>query len=202
MRGKFITFEGIDGAGKSSHVSAAAEALKAAGKKVQLTREPGGTELAEILRQAVLHRPMDALTELLLVFAARRDHVVQLIEPALARGEWVICDRFTDSTFAYQGGGRQMDQATIVQLEQWVHADLQPDCTLLFDLPPNIAAERRAKVRQADRFEAEDDTGFFLRTRDAYLLRASLNPGRFVKIDALQSLEEVRAMVLKSIATL
>jgi dTMP kinase len=202
MRGKFITFEGIDGAGKSSHISAAADALKVAGKKVQLTREPGGTELAETLRQAVLHRPMDSLTELLLVFAARRDHVVQFIEPALARGEWVICDRFTDSTFAYQGGGRQMNQSIIVQLESWVHAQLQPDCTLLFDLPPDVAAERRSKARQADRFEAEEDIGFFLRTRDAYLLRASLNPTRFIKIDALKNIDEVRAMVLKTIATI
>ncbi len=200
--GKFITFEGIDGAGKSSHIEASAAALRASGKTVLLSREPGGTELAERLRNEVLHSPMDGLTELLLVFAARRDHIETVIRPALLRGEWVICDRFTDSTFAYQGGGRQMDLKKIEMLEHWVQGDLQPDCTLLFDLPPEVAAERRAKVRAADRFEAEDSTGFFERIRQAYLLRAKLNEQRFVVVNALKSLDEVRAMVLKSIATL
>jgi dTMP kinase len=200
--GKFITFEGIDGAGKSSHIEAAAVALRQAGKTVVLTREPGGTPLAETLRNEVLHSAMDGLTELLLVFAARRDHIETVIQPALARGDWVICDRFTDSTFAYQGGGRQMDLQKIEMLESWVQADLQPDCTLLFDLPPAVAAERRAKVRAADRFEAEDSTGFFERIRQAYLQRAQANTNRFVIIDALKALEEVRAMVLKSIVTL
>jgi dTMP kinase len=167
-----------------------------------LTREPGGTPLAETLRNEVLHSAMDGLTELLLVFAARRDHIETVIQPALARGDWVICDRFTDSTFAYQGGGRQMDLQKIEMLESWVQADLQPDCTLLFDLPPAVAAERRAKVRAADRFEAEDSTGFFERIRQAYLQRAQANTNRFVIIDALKALEEVRAMVLKSIVTL
>jgi dTMP kinase len=200
--GKFITFEGIDGAGKSSHIEAAAVALKQAGKTVVLTREPGGTPLAEKLRDQVLHSAMDGLTELLLVFAARRDHIETVIRPALARGDWVICDRFTDSTFAYQGGGRQMDLQKIEMLESWIQADLQPDCTLLFDLPPAVAAQRRAKVRAADRFEAEDSTGFFERIRHAYLQRAQANTDRFVIIDALKALEEVRAMVLKSIVTL
>jgi dTMP kinase len=200
--GKFITFEGIDGAGKSSHIEAAALALRQAGKTVVLTREPGGTPLAEKLRNEVLHSAMDGLTELLLVFAARRDHSETIIRPALARGDWVICDRFTDSTFAYQGGGRQMDLQKIETLEAWVQVDLQPDCTLLFDLPPEVAAERRAKVRAADRFEAEDSTGFFERIRQAYLQRAQQNPNRFVLIDALKSLDEVRAMVLKSVASL
>jgi dTMP kinase len=200
--GKFITFEGIDGAGKSSHIEAAAVALRQTGKTVVLTREPGGTPLAETLRNEVLHSAMDGLTELLLVFAARRDHIETVIRPALARGDWVICDRFTDSTFAYQGGGRQMDLQKIEMLESWVQADLQPDCTLLFDLPPAIAAERRAKVRAADRFEAEDSTGFFERIRQAYLHRAQANTDRFVIIDALKALGEVRAMVLKSIVTL
>jgi dTMP kinase len=200
--GKFITFEGIDGAGKSSHIEAAAVALRQVGKTVVLTREPGGTPLAEKLRDEVLHRAMDGLTELLLVFAARRDHIETVIRPALARGDWVICDRFTDSTFAYQGGGRQMDLQKIELLESWVQADLQPDCTLLFDLPPAVAAQRRAKVRAADRFEAEDSTGFFERIRQAYLLRAKLNGQRFVLINALNPLDEVRAMVLKSVATL
>jgi dTMP kinase len=200
--GKFITFEGIDGAGKSSHIEAAAVALRHAGKTVVLTREPGGTPLAEKLRDQVLHSAMDGLTELLLVFAARRDHIETVIRPALARGDWVICDRFTDSTFAYQGGGRQMDLQKIEMLESWVQADLQPDCTLLFDLPPAVAAQRRAKVRAADRFEAEDSTGFFERIRHAYLQRAQVNTDRFVIIDALKALEEVRAMVLKSVVTL
>jgi dTMP kinase len=202
MPGKFITFEGIDGAGKSSHIEAAAQALREAGKVVLLTREPGGTELAELIRQAVLHKPMDALTELLLVFAARRDHVEQKIRPALARDEWVICDRFTDSTFAYQGGGRQMDLEKIKTLELWVQQGLTPDCTLLFDIEPKIAAERRAKARAADRFEAEDDAVFFTLTRNAYLRRAEQAPNRFVIIDALSSLNEVKEKVLKSIATL
>jgi dTMP kinase len=200
--GKFITFEGIDGAGKSSHIEAAAATLRQKGKTVVLTREPGGTPLAEKLRQEVLHSEMDALTELLLVFAARRDHLQTIIRPALLRGEWVICDRFTDSTFAYQGGGRQMDFQKIEELERWVQADLQPDCTLLFDLPPDIAAARRAKVRAADRFEAEDSTGFFERIRQAYLLRAKQNAKRFILIDALKPLDEVRAIVLKSLVTL
>jgi dTMP kinase len=200
--GKFITFEGIDGAGKSSHIEAAAVALRQEGKTVVLTREPGGTALAEKLRNEVLHSPMDGLTELLLVFAARRDHLETVIRPALLRGEWVICDRFTDSTFAYQGGGRQMDFQKIEALEAWVQGDLQPDCTLLFDLPPDVAATRRAKVRAADRFEAEDSTGFFERIRQAYLLRAKNNPQRFVLIDALKPLNEVRAMVLKTLVTL
>jgi dTMP kinase len=202
MLGKFITFEGIDGAGKSSHISAAADSLEAAGNTLLVTREPGGTELAEMIRQAVLHQTMDSVTELLLVFAARRDHLEKRIKPALAQGKWVICDRFTDSTFAYQGGGRQMDLQMIATLESWVQGSLQPDLTLLFDLPPEIAAERRLSARVPDRFEAEAEALFFHRVRDSYLARAAQNPARFVKIDALAALKEVQVLVLKSVASL
>jgi dTMP kinase len=201
MRGKFITFEGIDGAGKSSHIEASAKSLEALGKTVMLTREPGGTEIAEIIREVVLHQAMDSVTELLLVFAARRDHLEKRVKPALEQGTWVICDRFTDSTFAYQGGGRQMDLKMIETLETWVQGSFQPDLTLLFDLPPEIAAERRLSARVPDRFEAEAETLFFHRVRDAYLARAAQFPSRFLQINALDSIEKVRAFVLKAIAT-
>ena len=155
-RGRFISFEGIDGAGKSSHIDALAAALRAQGHTVQQTREPGGTPLAEQLRSLFLHQPMDALTEALLVFAGRRDHLRCVIQPALAAGQVVLCDRFTDATFAYQGGGRGFDTAVLAQLETWVQADdagglVQPDLTLWFDLPPAVAARRRAAARDADR---------------------------------------------------
>lgn len=182
--GRFVTFEGIDGAGKSSHIEATADWLRQRGRDVVVTREPGGTELAEMLREAVLHRPMDTLTEALLVFAARRDHLVQQIEPALARGSIVVCDRFTDSTFAYQGGGRGFDRQVLVHLEAWVHQDRQPDLTLWFDLPPVLAAERRAAARSPDRFE-QQDTAFFDRVRDGYLARISADAQRFARIDAM-----------------
>ena len=164
MPGRFISFEGIDGAGKSSHIAAAADWLRARGHEVVLTREPGGTSLAEQLRTLVLEAPMDPLTETLLVFAARRDHLQTLIEPALARGAWVLSDRFTDATFAYQGGGRGFGLAVLAQLETWVQQDRQPDLTVWFDLPPATAAERRAAVRAPDRFEAQD-LAFFERVR-------------------------------------
>ena len=147
MSGRFVTFEGIDGAGKSSHIEALAAWLRARGHAVLVTREPGGTALAEQLRELVLHAPMDALTEALLVFAARRDHLVTQIEPALARGDTVLCDRFTDATFAYQGGGRGFDAGVLAQLEAWVQQGRQPDLTLWFDLPAAMAAERRAAGR-------------------------------------------------------
>jgi dTMP kinase len=191
----FVTFEGIDGAGKSTHLEAAAAWLRARGRVVLLTREPGGTALAEALRELVLHRPMDALTELLLIFAARRDHLMQSIAPALARGDAVLCDRFTDASFAYQGGGRGMDLAVLTTLETWVHEGRQPDLTLWFDVPPAIAAARRAAVRAADRFEAED-LAFFERVRAGYAARAAAAPGRFVFIDAPLAPEEVQAAVL------
>jgi dTMP kinase len=180
---RFITFEGIDGAGKSTHMAAVAERLRAAGDTVLCTREPGGTPLAETLREMVLHQSMDPLTEALLVFAARRDHVKQVIEPALARGETVLCDRFTDATFAYQGGGRGFDIAVLSQLEAWVHGHVQPDLTIWFDLPAATAAERRAAVRAPDRFE-QQDVVFFDRVRHGYVERARMHPHRIVRIDA------------------
>jgi dTMP kinase len=186
----FITFEGIDGAGKSSHIEALAQWLRGRGREVLLTREPGGTALAERLRELLLHQPMDALTESLLVFAARRDHLRQAIEPALARGTTVLCDRFTDATFAYQGGGRGFDAHVLGQLENWVQEGRQPDVTLWFDLPPAVAAQRRAAARAADRFESEDEV-FFERVREGYAARAAAAPGRFIRIDALQPREAV-----------
>jgi dTMP kinase len=180
---RFITFEGIDGAGKSTHIDAVGERLRAAGSTVQVTREPGGTALAEALRKLVLHEPMDALTEVLLVFAARRDHLHRVIVPALARGETVLCDRFTDATFAYQGGGRGFDPQVLAQLEAWVHGTVQPDLTIWFDLPAALAAKRRAAVRAPDRFE-QQDAGFFERVRQGYAQRANAAPHRIVQIDA------------------
>ncbi len=181
--GRFITFEGIDGAGKSSHIEALAGWLRSRGHTVVVTREPGGTALAERLRELVLHMPMDALCEALLVFAARRDHLVNLIEPALARGITVLCDRYTDATFAYQGGGRGFDTGVLGQLEQWVQQGRQPDLTLWFDLAPATAATRRGAVREPDRFEAQDEA-FFERVRAGYAARAAADPGRFARLDA------------------
>lgn len=193
-QGRFITFEGIDGAGKTSHLDAMETQLKAAGLDVVRTREPGGTALAEKLRNAVLHDAMDPLTESLLVFAARRDHLVHVIEPALARGAWVLCDRFTDATFAYQGGGRGFDRTVLQTLEQWVQEGRQPDLTFLFDLPPAIAAQRLAAARSPDRFEAEDRS-FFERVRAGYLARQAGSPSRFAQIDASKTPEEVAGQV-------
>jgi dTMP kinase len=200
QRGRFITFEGIDGAGKTTHIGRCVERLQAMGIEVVQTREPGGSALAESLRELLLHQPMSLETELLLMFAARRDHIERLIEPALARGAWVICDRFTDSSYAYQGGGRQMGFAPIAELEAKVHPHLQPDQTFYFDLPPQIAAERRAKARAADRFEAED-IAFFERVRAAYLLRARDCAHRFVMIDATQSIEQISKVLEKTLVT-
>jgi dTMP kinase len=189
-RGRFITFEGIDGAGKSSHIEALALWLRARGQRVVVTREPGGTELAEALRELVLHRSMDAMTEALLVFAARRDHLRARIEPALAEGSHVLCDRFTDATFAYQGGGRGFDTEMLQTLEGWVQQGRQPDLTLWFDLPASLAAQRRQAVRRPDRFEAEDEA-FFARVRAGYAARAAADPGRFSVLDAAQPLDAV-----------
>lgn len=183
MSGRFITFEGIDGAGKSTHIEALTQRLRRGGAEVLCTREPGGTELAERLRELVLHERMDALTEVLLVFAARRDHVQTLVAPALARGATVLCDRFTDATFAYQGAGRGFDLAVLAQLEQWVHGTLQPELTLWLDLPAETAAQRRAQARAADRFESED-LAFFERVRAGYAQRSASAPQRFVRIDS------------------
>lgn len=193
-RGRFITFEGVDGAGKSSHIDALADWLRERGHAVLLTREPGGTALAERLRELVLHEPMDALTESLLIFAARRDHLCRVIEPALAAGTTVLCDRFTDATFAYQGGGRGFDLATLSQLEAWVHPGRQPDLTLWFELDPAIAAQRRAAARAPDRFERED-VAFFARVHDGYARRCAAQPSRFARIDAAQTREAVWAQI-------
>lgn len=194
--GRFISFEGIDGAGKTTHIDAVEQAWRTAGHEVVRTREPGGTALAEALRALVLHQPMDALTEALLVFAARRDHVQQVIAPALARGAWVLCDRFTDATFAYQGAGRGFDLSVLTQLEGWVQQGLQPELTLLFDLAPSVAAARLRDARQPDRFESLDEA-FFERVRGGYLARQAADPQRFalVQADAAPPLvaEQVRA---------
>ena len=196
--GSFITFEGIDGAGKSSHIEGLAAWLRDQGQTVVVTREPGGTLLAERLRELVLHEAMDALTETLLVFAARRDHLVQTIEPALAAGTTVLCDRFTDATFAYQGGGRGFDDAVLTQLEAWVQQGRQPDLTLWFELAPALAAERRAAARAPDRFERQD-AAFFARVHAGYEQRWAAAPQRFVRIDAAQALDAVRAQVLAAV---
>lgn len=192
--GRFISFEGIDGAGKTTHIDAVEQAWRAAGHEVVRTREPGGTALAESLRELVLHQPMDALTEALLVFAARRDHVQQVIAPALARGAWVLCDRFTDATFAYQGAGRGFDLQVLAQLEGWVQQGLQPELTLLFDLPPAVAAARLRDARQPDRFESLDEA-FFERVRGGYLARQAANPQRFALVQADAAPQAVAAQV-------
>ena len=194
MAARFITFEGIDGAGKSTHIDAVAQRLRQAGATVLCTREPGGTELAERLRELILHAPMDPLTEALLVFAARRDHLQQVIAPALQRGDTVLCDRFTDASFAYQGGGRGFDTAVLAQLERWVHGDLQPDMTIWFDLPAAVAAQRRGAVRAPDRFE-QQDVAFFNRVRNAYQARMDAAPQRFVRIDADQERSAVSQQI-------
>ncbi len=192
MKGKLITFEGIDGAGKSSHVQWLAETLRQRGRTVIVTREPGGTELGEKLRDLLLSEAMHLETETLLMFAARREHLAQVIEPALNRGEWVICDRFTDATFAYQGGGRGLDRSKLQVLEHWVHEHLQPDLTLLFDLPLDIARERIALAsRVLDRFEQER-ADFHERVRQVYLDRARLHPARMRVIDAQKTMEDIR----------
>lgn len=191
---RFITFEGIDGAGKSSHLQPLADWLSSRGHDVVLTREPGGTELAETLRDLVLHAPMDAMTEALLVFAARRDHLVRCIEPALARGATVLCDRFTDASFAYQGGGRGFDWVRLQTLEAWVQSGRQPDLTVWFDLAPATAAARRAAAREPDRFERQD-TAFFERVRAAYARRAAAAPQRFVVLDAAADRDAVYAQL-------
>ncbi len=196
MAARFITFEGIDGAGKSSHIESVAAHLRERGARVVLTREPGGTPLAERLRELLLHQAMDHLTESLLVFAARRDHVQNVISPALTRGDVVLCDRYTDATFAYQGGGRGFDAQVLGTLEAWVHAAVQPDLTLWFDLPAELASQRRAAARTPDRFE-QQDTHFFDRVRSAYARRAAAAPTRMVRVDASLSRDEVAQQVSK-----
>lgn len=200
-RGKFLTFEGIDGAGKSTHISLAADLLKSACHTVVVTREPGGTPLGEKLRELLLHERMHLETEALLMFAARREHLAQVIEPALERGDWVISDRFTDATFAYQGGGRKLDLHKLSVLEQWVHPHLQPDVTLLFDVPLETARQRLDASRTLDKFEQEK-ADFFGATKAEYLRRAKEFPGRFRVIDSSRSIEQVREDLKKIITAL
>lgn len=212
MSGLFISFEGIDGAGKSTHIDALAQAFRAQGRAVTLTREPGGTPLAERLRQMVLNDPMDAMTEALLVFAARRDHLQHVIAPALARGDVVLCDRFTDATFAYQGGGRGFDWQILSTLEQWVQGTplagetaeplrlVQPDLTIWFDLAPTIAAQRLAGARVPDKFESQP-LAFFEKVADGYAQRQAADPGRFARIDADQTPAAVWADVDRAVRT-
>jgi dTMP kinase len=202
MRGKFITFEGIDGAGKSSHIAGVCELLRARGLTVVSTREPGGTPLGEKLRELLLHEPMNLETEAMLMFAARREHLAAVIEPALARGEWVVCDRFSDATYAYQGGGRGLDRHKLLELEHWVHGHLQPDLTLLFDLPFTVARERIVQqTRELDRFEQER-ADFHERVRLAYLERAATAPQRMKIIDADRSLEEIKKSVEENVLSI
>lgn len=200
-RGKFITFEGIDGAGKSTHVDGIARTLRAQGKTVITTREPGGTPLGERLRELLLHETMHLETEALLMFASRREHIAQLITPALERGDWVISDRFTDASFAYQGGGRRLSLEKLRELEEWVHADLQPDLTLLFDVPLAVARQRLDKSRTLDKFEQEKEN-FFANVRQAYLDRAEQFPNRIQVIDSTQSVEAVNQQVEQLVAAL
>ncbi len=190
-RGRFITFEGIDGAGKSTHIQYVVELLRARGLAVVLTREPGGTPAAEALREVMLQTSMTAQAEVLVAFAARADHVSTVIQPALAAGHWVVSDRFTDSTFAYQGGGRGVDWNWLKALEVQVQGDCHPDLTLWFDLPAEVAAQRRAAARAADRFEQED-RDFFDAVRAGYRRRMDETPRRFILIDAENSVEEIK----------
>lgn len=200
MNGLFISFEGIDGAGKSTHIERLAQCFREQGRQVTLTREPGGTPLAERLRQLVLNEPMDAMTEALLVFAARRDHIKNVIAPSLMRDEVVLCDRFTDATFAYQGLGRGFDTTILATLEEWVQGSgldpampagiLQPDITLWFDLPAQVAAQRLAGARVPDKFEAQPQA-FFENVSQGYAMRYAEHTARFARIDANQTPETV-----------
>ncbi len=193
-RGKFITFEGIDGAGKSTHIPFVGELIAARGVELVSSREPGGTPLGEKLRELVLHETMHLETEALLVFASRREHIAQVIEPALSRGAWVISDRFTDASFAYQGGGRGLDLAKLETLANWVHPLLAPDLTILFDVPLEVARARLDATRELDKFEQEK-ADFFFAARSEYLRRAAQDPGRFRVIDSTQSIEAIRVQL-------
>lgn len=189
---KFITLEGIDGAGKSTHLNWLADHLRRQGKNVLVTREPGGTPLGETLREILLHQAMHLETEALLMFAARREHLDKVIVPALQEGTWVISDRFTDASFAYQGGGRGLNETKLETLEAWVQQDLQPDLTLLFDVPTEVSQQRLSKNTSLDRFEQEKQD-FFQRVRDAYLKRAAQFPERIRVIDSGRTLSEIQA---------
>jgi dTMP kinase len=198
---KFITFEGVDGAGKSTHLEWFAQTLRDRGVDLLITREPGGTPLGENLREILLQQPMHAETEALLMFAARREHVEKVIRPALQRGTWVISDRFSDASFAYQGGGRGVPLVKLEQLEHWVHGDLQPDLTLLFDIPIEVARQRLSNNVSLDRFEQERGE-FFERVRQAYLARAAKSPQRFAVIRAERSMPEVKEELARIVASL
>lgn len=202
MRGKLITFEGVDGAGKSTHVEWFANELRTAGRAVAVTREPGGSQLAEKLRELVLHEAMDAVTETLLMFTARDDHLKKRVLPAIAAGTWVVCDRFTDATVAYQGGGKGVDRRLIDALRGVVHPDLQPDCTLVFDCPYEVSRDRMEHSGRAlDRFEREGGA-FFERVRSAYLEIAQAEPSRVRIVDSTQPLEAIRATLRATVAAL
>jgi dTMP kinase len=195
-RGRFVTLEGVDGAGKSTHLAFVADWLRRQGHEVIVTREPGGSALGEELRALLLNRDMDSDTELLLMFAARQQHLAELILPNLARGAWVLSDRFTDASYAYQCGGRGIAESRVATLEAWVQQGFQPDLTFVFDVPSSVAATRRGAVRTADRFEREADA-FFVRVRAAYLARAAAEPNRIRVIDARPSIAEVQASVAR-----
>ncbi|MEY3411035.1 MAG: hypothetical protein RL593_611 [Pseudomonadota bacterium] len=201
MRGKFITLEGMDGAGKSTHIPNIIALLKARGFEVISTREPGGTSLGEHLRELLLHESMNPETETLLMFAARREHIAQVIEPALARGAYVLSDRFTDATFAYQSAGKGVQSSKIRALEAWVQEGLQPDLTLLFDVPVSVSVQRLSSARAPDKFERESQD-FFEKIRTSYLERASEYPARFQIIDANRPLAEVESSVKEVILSI
>lgn len=195
-RGRFITFEGIDGAGKSTHLAWAQQFLQGRGIKLVVTREPGGTPLGELLRDLLLgsDQPIHAETEALLVFASRRQHLEQVIQPAMLRGDWVLCDRFTDASFAYQGGGRGVPKEKLEALEAWTHPHLQPDLTLFFDVSAEVGRERVARIKSPDRFEREN-AAFFSRVRDAYLDRMRAAPQRIARIDSGRNIPEIQKEV-------
>ncbi|GAA5092492.1 MULTISPECIES: dTMP kinase [Paenalcaligenes] len=193
-KGLFLSLEGVDGAGKSTHIPFMADYIQQAGIPVVITREPGGTELGEGLRELLLHQPMHLKTETLLMFAARNEHIETVIQPALNAGKWVLCDRFSDASYAYQGGGRQLGATAIEILEHWVHPDLQPDRTWLFDLPLAVAAQRLQSGRVLDRFEKEQEA-FFYRTQRFYHQRAQAQPERFICIDSSQSVQQIQTQL-------
>jgi dTMP kinase len=201
VRGKFITLEGMDGAGKSTHIPDIIKLLESKGVEVVATREPGGTPLGEQLRTLLLNEPMHSETETLLMFAARREHIAKVIEPALTRGAWVLSDRFTDATYAYQSGGRGVSANKVIELEAWVQGNLQPDLTLLFDVPVEVSVARLASARTPDKFERESSE-FFTKIRNAYLDRALKNPNRFCIINSNQALDDVKVEVNDIVSTL
>jgi len=201
MQGKFITFEGIDGAGKSTHIGFVTDYLTTRGKEVVSSREPGGTPLGEKLRDLLLHEKMHLETEALLMFASRREHIAQVIAPNLADGKWVLSDRFTDASFAYQSGGRGLARDKMEALEAWVHRDLQPDLTLLFDVPLEVARQRLDATRTLDKFEREQ-ADFFARCRAEYLRRAAQDPGRIVVVDSTRGIDEIRAELARILSRL